>query len=120
MATKYMRSNNRVSADFNKVAVQRGPIIYAAEEADNGKFLWTYNIDSNVEAKYEFQSDLLNGVGSIYVKSIQTKVDSVDSSLYMPLTEKVETNITSLKLIPYYSWANRLNGQMSVWLNRKN
>lgn len=118
MDAKFMRSNNRVNTDYGKTAIQRGPIVYAAEEADNVAPLWNYKIETGKTPGYEYDSNLLNGVGVLTVKAKQQVLDSVDSPLYTTLDEVPDEEETTLKLIPYYSWANRSDGQMAVWLNK--
>ncbi|EEI69719.1 beta-L-arabinofuranosidase domain-containing protein, partial [Lentilactobacillus hilgardii] len=65
MSTKIMRANNRVSHDFGKVAVQRGPVVYAAEQADNQAPLWLYQVSPDAQTDYHFDEKLLDGVGVI-------------------------------------------------------
>ncbi|MGY3730800.1 glycoside hydrolase family 127 protein [Pediococcus acidilactici] len=118
MSVKFMQSSNRVSQNINKLAVQRGPIIYAAEEVDNDGPLWNFQIETKASPVCKYEDQLLSGVETISVKAIKLKIDSVDSPLYRELdcdTKKMET---LLKLVPYYSWANRAEGQMMVWINR--
>lgn len=118
MSVKFMRSSNRVSQDFNKVAVQRGPVVYAAEEADNGTPLWSYEVETYKNAEYQFNDRLLGGVGVVTVKANQPELDSLDAPLYTEISNDDRLTETKLQLIPYYSWANRKDGQMSVWLNK--
>ena len=118
MDAKFMRSNNRVNTDYDKTAIQRGPIVYAAEEADNEAPLWNYKIETGKTPSYKYNANLLNGVGVLTVKAKQQVLDSVDSPLYTTLDEVPDEEETTLKLIPYYSWANRSDGQMTVWLNK--
>lgn len=116
MSTKIMRANNRVSHDFGKVAVQRGPVVYAAEQADNQVPLWLYQVAPDAKTDYHFDEKLLDGVGVIKVDAKREKLDSDEANLYTEV-KPVETETTELTMIPYYAWANRENGQMRVWLN---
>lgn len=118
MGVKFMRASNRVSADFGKVAVQRGPMIYCAEEADNDKPLWIYQVDPKAKPSYKYESDLLKGVGTIIVKAAKPALASSDAPLYAPEETAPKAEPTELKLVPYYAWANRKDGQMRVWLNK--
>ncbi len=117
MGVKFMRASSRVSADFGKVAIQRGPIVYAAEEADNPAPLWTYELTPGAKTNYQFNEKLLDGVGVVKVAAKQTALDDVNAPLYTEVTTP-DTTATELTLVPYYAWANRKNGQMRVWLNR--
>ncbi len=118
MAPKFMRASDRVVADQNKVAVQRGPIVYAAEEADNEKPLASYKVETDKPISYEYDENLLDGVGTVSVKAEKPELDSVDDQLYKPLIDKPATQEVNMKLVPYYAWANQKDGQMSVWLNK--
>ena len=99
-----------VAADRDRVALQRGPIVFAAEWADNpdGK---TRNIVLPDASRLttEFRADLLNGVQVIKGRSFglaKTESGSVT---------KTEQDFMA---IPYATWANRGRGQMTVWLAR--
>jgi hypothetical protein len=56
---------------------------------------------------YEFKPDLLNGVGMISANGYSLKAQ-LDGSL-------AQTPV-SLKAIPYHVWANRGQGEMTVWI----
>ncbi|KRM43849.1 glycoside hydrolase family 127 protein [Lentilactobacillus parafarraginis] len=116
MSTKMMRASNRVESDFGKIAVQRGPIIYAAEQADNQAPLWLYHVNSEAKTSYHYDDKLLNGVGVIKVAANREQIDPDGISLYQPAQPATDTPV-DMTLIPYYAWANRENGQMRVWLN---
>ena len=118
MTTKLMRSNNRVKANFGQVAVTRGPLVYAAEEADNEAPLWDYHVNTKDDATYDYQEETLGGVGVITVPATREQLESTDDALYKSIDDVPNEIDTQLTLVPYYSWANRLNGQMCVWLYR--
>lgn len=118
MATKLMRSNNRVKANFGQVAVTRGPLVYAAEEADNEAPLWDYHVNTKGDTTYDYQEETLGGVGVITVPATREQLESTDDALYKSIDDVPNEIDTQLTLVPYYSWANRLNGQMRVWLYR--
>jgi hypothetical protein len=56
---------------------------------------------------WSFNPDLLKGVGVISAKGY---------SLRSQLDGSVEKTAVGLKAIPYYSWANRGRGEMTVWI----
>ena len=110
MPVRRIVADEKVAANRDRVALQRGPIVYAAEWADNpnGK---TRNIvlpDAN-RLTSEFRADLLNGVQIIKGRSFglaKTEAGAVT---------KAEQEFVA---IPYATWANRGRGQMNVWLAR--
>ncbi|QHB51374.1 glycoside hydrolase family 127 protein [Lentilactobacillus hilgardii] len=117
MSTKIMRANNRVSHDFGKVAVQRGPVVYAAEQADNQAPLWLYQVSPDAQTDYHFDEKLLDGVGVIKVAAKREKLNADDADLYTE-AKPADTETVNLTMVPYYAWANRQDGQMRVWLNK--
>lgn len=117
MSVKLMGASNRVNSDINKVAIQRGPVVYCAEQADNQTPLWLYHVDDNAKTDYHFEPQLLSGVGVVKVATQRETLAEDGESLYQPLKAR-STEPTDLKLVPYYAWANRENGQMRVWVNR--
>ena len=110
MPVRRVVANPNVEANRDRVALQRGPIVYAAEWVDNpnGK---TRNIvlpDSSALST-EFKADLLNGVQVIKGRSVglaHTEAGSIT---------KAQQDFVA---IPYATWANRGRGQMNVWLAR--
>jgi uncharacterized protein len=105
-------SNYEVVGNRGRVAISRGPLIYCAEEVDNGGHLDRFALypEKGVELKRE-DSEL----GEIVSLSVQGfKEELEDRSLYSlapPNTVPCE-----IKMIPYYAWDNRAPGEMLVWL----
>ena len=99
MPVRRVVSHPSVVENENRIAFQRGPLVYCAEEVDNGDvFNLLLHADDNWEAV--FQPDLLNGVTVI-------RGHSRLAGKSVPVT-----------LIPYYSWAHRGAGKMAVWLSQ--
>ncbi|WP_242872338.1 glycoside hydrolase family 127 protein [Clostridium coskatii] len=120
MCIQFIRANNRVKNDLGKVAVQRGPIVYCAEEMDNSASLWLYRIKEQAHARYHYNDHLLNGIGTIEVDAEVLNEDSKDDLLYTTVSNKpYDWHESKLSLIPYYAWGNRDDGQMAVWLNKE-
>jgi DUF1680 family protein len=107
MPIRKVIANKQVLADNNKVALQRGPIVYCAEWPDNSDgHVLNLLVNSSSELKSEYKPDLLSGVETIYgdVKSLKRTLDN-----------KVEESAVNFTAIPYYAWANRGSGEMAVW-----
>ncbi|MBI1875066.1 MAG: glycoside hydrolase family 127 protein [Acidobacteria bacterium] len=108
MPVRRLVAHQKVEADRGRVALQRGPIVYAAEWPDNpnGK---VRNIVLAADAKLtsEFRPNLLKGVQVIRGRSHGLAYD-------------VKGNVTRTEqdflAIPYATWANRGRGQMVVWI----
>jgi DUF1680 family protein len=110
MPVRRVLSNDQVVANRNRVALQRGPIVYAAEWPDNpnGKVRNIVLPDRN-PLTTEFRSGLLNGVQVIRGQAIGLAYDAKGG-----LTRTDQPFMA----IPYATWANRGRGQMAVWLAR--
>ncbi len=108
MPVRRVVANDQVAADHGRVALQRGPIVYAAEWPDNpdGR-VRNLVLPATEHLTAEFKPALLNGVTVVKSKAVALKFD-VDGKVL-----KTEQAFTA---IPYYSWANRGRGQMIVWL----
>ena len=107
-------ANPRVTEDCAKVCVVCGPVVYCAEEADNGKLLQDFRMDPNAPVKTE-ASDLFGGIRTIRVQGTRSTVGE-DAPLYMPLSQARRTS-AEMTLIPYYLWNNRGEGERTVWMN---
>lgn len=102
-------ADKRVEADLDRLAIQRGPMIYCAEWPDNiDGMVRNLMLDTNEELSSEFIPDMLNGAVIIKAKGRQTKKTETG--------EVVFSDIQDITLIPYHLWANRGAGEMMVWL----
>ena len=111
----YAASPN-VAEDAGKAAMVCGPLVYCAEEADNGPQLHRLGFDPTAEAERQSASDLPCSYKAITVVGWRDRDRSPQGgSLYRPLG-KPERERVRLRLIPYFLWANRSPGEMRVWL----
>ena len=110
MPIRRVVATDQVAADRGRAAIQRGPIVYAAEFADNpqGKVRNLVLPDAAV-LKSEYRPGLLKGVEVVTGKAVALSYDAHGGVI------KHEQAFTA---IPYYAWANRGRGQMIVWLPR--
>jgi hypothetical protein len=107
MEVRRVTANESLRDDNGKVALQRGPIMYCAEWKDNGGK--TSNIIVPKDAVFEtaFEPSLLNGVMVIKANIKSVNID--------PASQNISTESKTMTAIPYYSWANRGEGEMNVW-----
>jgi len=107
MPVRRVAANDQVSADRGRVALQRGPIVYAAEWPDNpnGK-VRNLMLPESARLTAEFDPALLKGVEVVKSKAVALAYDAQGKIV------KTEEPFTA---IPYYAWANRGRGQMMVW-----
>lgn len=124
MPVRFLEAAARVRDDVNRLAVARGPLVYCAEGADNPEPLWTCRIDAGDRTDVAYDPSLLDGVAMIRVDGSRVPADP-DAPLYREVgadetSQTAETLVPQrITLVPYYAWANREDGQMSVWLPRR-
>lgn len=99
-----------VKDDRNRVALQRGPLVYCFEHPDNDGQVMNMAIPDVAVFNPVYKPDLLNGV---VVLQAEAPVVSVSSD---KLT--VKTSTKQVTAIPYFTWANRGEGQMQIWMPR--
>jgi len=115
MPVNFLRSNPRVRENTGKVAVTRGPVVYCAEEEDNGDELYKFHLGNPADIEVAHKDDLLEGVTIISFNAKHEK-DWAEDALYR--TEETLLEDKKITLIPYYAWANRSPGEMIVWMNK--
>ena len=103
----------RVTADAGKATVMRGPIVYCAEQADNGPGVASLALPAYPEFEEE---DALTGDGAVALRARGAKaVYPGGDALYC--NGSFDWHACDVRLIPYHLWANRGEGEMRVYLN---
>ncbi len=118
MKPAIVTADPRVREDAGRYAVIRGPVVYCMEEKDNGKNLRSLNIDTDSAIREEITDEFGLPVTVLYAEGYRTIPKPGDifiSSLYQKFTG-FETNPQTIRLIPYRLWANRGEGEMSVFI----
>ncbi|GAC1303847.1 MAG: glycoside hydrolase family 127 protein [Mucilaginibacter sp.] len=100
-------ANASLQDDNGKVALQRGPLMYCAEWTDNGGKAVNIIIPKGTTFTSLFEPALLNGVT---VLKANVKSVNIDETAQTVITEN-----KTMTAIPYYAWANRGKGEMTVW-----
>ena len=118
-----MKANPRVADDQGKLAVERGPLVYCAEDKDN--------------AGINLRHLLINPSGSMQlsdldIQNTECKIPSSPArqftvkALTVPVQEvfiqgdgSVGSKPVQLRLIPYYAWNHRGAASMMVWMANK-
>ncbi len=109
MPVRRVVAHEAVAEDRGRVALQRGPLVYAAEGIDNTERVFDLVIPDGAVLSTEFRPDLLNGV------VVVTGPAGADSRA---AAGKSVATVRPFLAVPYYAWANRGGGQMLVWLPR--
>src|SRR5574344_1504441 len=107
MEPRSVRANGQVAADKGRVAVERGPIVYCAEWPDNQCDVLSVLI--NQEPQFQ------QGTKEIAHTTVQTLTTDAQT-LHFDKQGKLHTEDERLVLIPYYAWAHRGPGKMTVWI----
>lgn len=107
MEPRTVKANAKVTADVGMVAIERGPLVYCAEWPDNSYEISSLLLPRDPKFTLVSKPDLLNGITELVAPAQTLKYDE---------NGKLITTDVTLTLIPYYSWAHRGNGKMSVWL----
>ncbi len=122
MTTRLLKANPAVNEDRGRVAFQRGPIVFCMEHLDqidheHGMDMTYFTAQLGASTTDHFEPNLLDGVMVLDHPGTIGKAKG-DTGLYYSATapEKVEEAPTTLKLIPYYAWANRGPAGMQVWI----
>lgn len=111
MPVRRVVADDRVEADRGRVALQRGPIVYAAEWADNpGGKVRNIVLDDARGLKAEWKPDMLNGVVALTGRAKGLSLDARGA---------VRAGDQPFVAIPYATWANRGRGEMTVWIARE-
>lgn len=107
MPVRRVAAHDAVEADRGRVALQRGPIVYAAEWTEHGGRVRNLLLPDDSKLLAEFRPELLNGVVVVKGKAMALAHDQQGG---------VARRELGLQAIPYYAWANRGPGEMVVWI----
>ncbi|MGH7469873.1 MAG: hypothetical protein ACRENP_18145, partial [Longimicrobiales bacterium] len=106
MEVRKVVADKRVKENRGRLAIERGPIVYCAEwpDCEGGKVLDLW-LDPASKLEPSFEGAFYGGVTVLH-----TEARSVLRPTAAP---------RPVKLIPYFLWANRGAGEMTVWLSRE-
>lgn len=111
MSVRRVIAHPNVKADIDRVALQRGPLVFCLEWPDNDGKVSNLFIPDDAKLKTEYRPDLLNGV--VVITGTARLAKRMMNGDIVPAGKKQFT------AIPYYAWAHRGRGQMTVWPARK-
>lgn len=108
MEPRTIKAHPLVEADRGKVAIERGPVVYCAEWPDNDFSVRSAILPQKPVFRVENKPELLYGLNMIHTDA---------QILSYNATGKIEVKDVKLNMIPYYAWAHRGSGEMTVWLS---
>ena len=108
MEPRVVTARQEVEADRGRISIERGPIVYCAEEVDNNCPVTSVLFEENPVFK------VLHGkIQGQPIEVITT--ESVKTFSRGPEKNQIFVRGTTLTLVPYYSWCHRGAGEMTVW-----
>lgn len=111
---RYVRASCKVPRLTGMTALMRGPLVYCFEGADNVSVRDLRLDRSAVPAVGEFEPELLGGTVRLTAKAYRAsdceELYSSEPEVFTPCEAAA---------IPYYTWGNRGENEMRVWLNVK-
>ncbi len=99
MPARRVTAHPSVENNAGRMAIQRGPVVYAIEAIDNGGTALDVALSADTALSTEHRPDMLGGVTVVRGEGLRGG-------------EPFE-----LFAVPYFAWANRGPGEMAVWLS---
>lgn len=107
MKPRLVKVNANVYDDYGRVAVERGPLVYCAEWADNDFDVFHFILNKNTTFTVNDKPELLGGIKEVTANGLVFTTDD---------NGKVSVDNKIITLIPYYAWCHRGPGKMIVWM----
>lgn len=107
MKPRLVKANANVYDDYGRVAVERGPLVYCAEWADNDFDVFHFILNKNTTFTVNDKPELLGGIKEVTANGLVFTTDD---------NGKVSVDNKIITLIPYYAWCHRGPGKMIVWM----
>jgi DUF1680 family protein len=111
MEVKIIHSRQEVKQDEGRIAIQRGPLVYCIEGADNNGKAWNVIVPPNTTftaIDYKVMDEPVIALQA----NVPVVIITDDGSSLKTVTQKITA-------IPYYTWDNRGKNEMQVWLPTK-
>ena len=119
MKTRLIESNPLVEETFNQLAVKRGPLVYCLESADlpKGTSVLQVAIPPEIQLSARYDRRILDSVVLLEGYAELRKNSDWNGRLYREF-DMTKSEQIKIRLIPYYAWGNRGEGEMTVWMPR--
>jgi DUF1680 family protein len=111
MPVRRVRAHRKVKANTGRIALQRGPVVYCFEGADNPQGVSNLVLPPDAAFQTEYRDDLLGGVMTITGQGKIRQPQVNGETVYKDI---------EVTAIPYYAWAHRGRNEMAVWLPESN
>lgn len=115
MPATLIESNPLVEETRNQVTVKRGPVVYCLESSDLPlQKVFDVVIPANIKLQPVAMTIAGGNVMALTGEARLLDQNQWNNTLYKEVNTKLKP--VSIKLIPYYAWANRGKTDMTVWL----
>ncbi|MFM7840170.1 MAG: glycoside hydrolase family 127 protein, partial [Chitinophagaceae bacterium] len=108
MPVGLVRSKSSIQQNEDRLAIQRGPLVYCVEGSDNENKAW--NIILPATTSFTLQPMQITEEKVVAVQAKVPVITVADGGTQMITQER------KITAIPYYTWANRGKNEMQVWL----
>ena len=116
LPVRRIHADPRVRDCAGKVALARGPVIYCFEETDQKEILSALSLPA--DAAITAATHLKGLPEELISLRAEGKADLLPAAMYPQ--EPLKTAPCILTAIPYFAWANREKGDMTVWIRETN
>lgn len=114
MEARQFMADANIREDIGKTAIMRGPVVYCLEEVDNGNDLHMITIPS--DAKITAEPFKIKGLDVISLKVEGFRQRKPELKTPYSLRKTLEKDAQQLRMVPYFTWANRGENEMTVWV----
>ena len=108
---RFVYASPKVPRLSGYTAICRGPLVFCFEGADNDGDVLSLKLDTGSGAAVKEEPELLGGTVRLEIPAVRV---SQTDELYSSASPR-ETPCTA-RAVPYYTWGNRGENQMRVWL----
>lgn len=123
MEPRLVKANRKVTDDRGKVAVERGPLVYCAEDKDNAGINLRHLLLSNGQPLQVSDIEIQNTecqIPSSPARQFTVKaLTATAQEATLGTDGAVGSKTVQLRLIPYYAWNHRGTACMTVWMANK-
>ncbi len=115
MPVERIEAHPAVRHNCGCIALQRGPILFCFEQADNGPNLHDLMLPGNSDITVSTQESFLGEyIPVLTAQGMRRNPDAWQDTLYSATpSPRIPCRI---RAIPYYLWNNRETGEMIVWI----